>query len=218
MRWNGSAQRDVQVTRKRQAGGGTDLPILRLVLKSILSNAFQRIIEADIRALPYHGQWSGIEVDQEDRAIVWSESDMTAAFHCFLLEPSWYPFQAINKLVSGSLAAVFDSSLANELVVFPALRVMPLGWRSACGLLHRPWEQDWTPPERFGATCRYHERWTKADRISSLFTWTVSAKQNSCTSRSWLLRQRFPKPPPLLMQPGPTGDPEGARQRSYKAR
>ena len=75
----------------------------------------------------------GIEVDQDDRA-VWSESDMTAAFYCFL-EPSWSSFQAINKTVPGSLAAEFDSSLANEHVVYPALRVMPMGWQSACGLL-----------------------------------------------------------------------------------
>ena len=73
-------------------------------------------------------------MDQDDRAIVWSESDMTAAFHCCLLEPSWYSF-AIDKPVPGSLSAAFDPSLANEPVVYPALRVMPMGWQSACGLL-----------------------------------------------------------------------------------
>ena len=56
-------------------------------------------------------QWSAIEVDDDERAVVWSESVMTAAFHCFLLEPSWHPFQAINKPVLGSFAAAFDSSL-----------------------------------------------------------------------------------------------------------
>ena len=76
---------------------GTNLPILRRILIAIPSRAFQRIIEADIRALPHHGQSSGIEVDQDDRAIVWSESDMTAAFYCFLLEPSLYHSFAINK-------------------------------------------------------------------------------------------------------------------------
>ena len=50
---------------------------------------------------------------------------MTAAFYCFLLERSWYRFQANNKPVPGCLAAAFD----------PSLRVMPVGWQSACGLL-----------------------------------------------------------------------------------
>ena len=80
------------VPKKGKLVEGTNLPILRLILNAIPSNAFQRIVEADIRALPYHGQWSGIEVDLDDRVIVWSESDMTAAFYCFLLEPAWYPF------------------------------------------------------------------------------------------------------------------------------
>ena len=66
---------------------GTNLPILRLILNAILSNAFQRIIEANIRALPYHGRWSGTEVHLDDKVIGWSESDMTAAFHYILLEP-----------------------------------------------------------------------------------------------------------------------------------
>ena len=59
---------------------GTNLPISMLILNAIPSNAFQRIIEADIRALPHHGQRSGIEVDGDGRVVVWSKSDMTAAF------------------------------------------------------------------------------------------------------------------------------------------
>ena len=110
---------------------GTNLPIVRLILNAIPSNPLQRIIEADIRALPYHGQWSGSEVVGDDRVIVWSESDMTAAFYCFLLEPSWYPFQAINKTVRGSLAAEFDSTLGKEPRVYPSLRVMPMAGRAS---------------------------------------------------------------------------------------
>ena len=61
---------------------------------------------------------------------------MTAAFYCLLLEPAWYPFQAINKTLPGALAAEFDHTLAKEPRVYPGLRVMPMGWQSACGLLH----------------------------------------------------------------------------------
>ena len=123
------------VPKKGKLVEGTNLPILRLILNAIPSNAFQRIIEADIRALPHHGQWSGTEVDLDETVIVWSESDMTAAFCCFLLESAWYPFQAFDKTVLGALAAEFDPTLAKEPRVYPALRFMPMGWQSACGLL-----------------------------------------------------------------------------------
>ena len=101
------------VPKKGKLVEGTNLPILRLTLNAILSIAFQRIIEADKRALPYHGQWSGIGVCQDDRAIVWSESDMTAAFYCFLLGPSLV-FQSVNNFVPRSFAAVFDSPLLQK--------------------------------------------------------------------------------------------------------
>ena len=67
-------------------------------------------------------------MDEDERTIVWSESDMTAAFYRFLHEPSWYLFQAV-------LAAAFDASLAKEPAVYPALRVVLMGWQSACGSL-----------------------------------------------------------------------------------
>ena len=56
-------------------------------------------------------------------------------------------------------------SYQRTFAVYPALRVMPMGWQSACRLLqychrrlcHRPGEQGLTPGERFGATCRCHQ-------------------------------------------------------------
>ena len=65
------------VPKKGKLVEDTNLSILRLILNG---------------ALPYHSQWSGIEVDGDDRVIVWSDSDMTAAFYCFLLEPFVVPF------------------------------------------------------------------------------------------------------------------------------
>ena len=212
------------VPKKGKLVEGTNLPILRLILNAIASNAFQRITKADIRALPYHGQWSEIEVDDDERANVWSESDMTSAFCCFLLKPSWYTFQAINKPVPGSLAAAFHSSLAKETCRRSNSACHALGWQSACVLLqyfHRllcfPWEQGLTPAERFGATCRYHERGTKTDRISCLLgrfqpngpgahlgVSLCYRDSHGCRRRSCSL--------------GLLENPEPARQRSYKAR
>ena len=104
---------------------------------------------------------------------------MTAAFCCFLVEPSWCPFQAIYKLVPGSLAAAFDHSLANEPVVYPALRVMLMGWQSACGLLHYFHRRLCFLPPPLGAGLDPSReirrdmplpRTMEADRISSRFT------------------------------------------------
>ena len=71
------------VPKKGKLVEGASFPILRLILNATPSNAFQPIIEADSGALPYHGQWSGIGVDDDERTIVWSESDMTAALYSF---------------------------------------------------------------------------------------------------------------------------------------
>ena len=55
-------------------------PVLRMFINAIPANALQQTIEADIRTLPYFGQWSAISVDEEDRVVVWNELDMTSAF------------------------------------------------------------------------------------------------------------------------------------------
>ena len=62
------------VPKKGMLVEGTNLTILKLIIGVILSSAFQRVIEADIWALPYQGHWSGIEVT----AVV-SDSDQTMA-------------------------------------------------------------------------------------------------------------------------------------------
>ena len=49
-RWSGSAQRDLRVPKKGKPVEGTNLP------NAIPTIAFQRIVEADVRALPYQDQ------------------------------------------------------------------------------------------------------------------------------------------------------------------
>ena len=74
-----------------------------MIINAIPANALQETIEADIRSLPYSGQWSAISVDEEDRVVVWNELDMTSAFYVFRLEPAWYKFQALAKPVFGPI-------------------------------------------------------------------------------------------------------------------
>ena len=168
VQWNGSAQRDVRGVKEGQAGGR------------------YRIIEADSGALPYHGQWSGIGVDDDERTIVWSESDMTAAFYSFCSSPL--------GILSKQLTSLFRDSWPRHLTLLMQKNLQCIQlcascvWAGrahagcskifidGCACCHRSWEQGLTQQRD------YRERWTKADRISSLFTW--SAKRNWCTSPS----------------------------------
>ena len=112
-------------------------PVPPMIINAIPTNALQEMIEADIRTMPYFVQWSGISVEEEDRAVVWNELDMTSAFYVFRLEPAWYRFQALAKPVSGQFASKWVPDLRAEESVFPAVAVMAMGWKSACGLLQQ---------------------------------------------------------------------------------
>ena len=171
------------VPKKGKMVEGTNLPMLRLIINAIPSKAFLRTIEANIRALPYHGQWWGIEVDQDDRAIVWSESDKTALLVSFqqlrslfldpwprhlipLLQMSLWKIQLfVSCLWAGRAPAVCSINFNRRLCFLPP----PLG-----AGLDGPQQRD-------------------------------SARH---AARSELLRQRFPTLPPPFMQLGTTGAPQ----------
>ena len=111
-------------------------PVLRMIINAIPANALQETIEADIRNLPYFVQLSAISVDEEDQVVIWNELDMTSAFYVFRLEPAWYKFQALAKPVAGQFASRWVPDLLRaEESVYPAVAVMAMGWKSACGLL-----------------------------------------------------------------------------------
>ncbi|CAK0801859.1 unnamed protein product [Prorocentrum cordatum] len=122
------------VPKRNKKLPGTDKAILRLILNAIPTNSYQKVLEADIRCLPYYMQWAGIQLEDE-QVLVWSESDMTSAFYNFQMEPEWLKYQAIGRAVPGRIAAEFCPHLANEEVVYPAMAVMAMGWQSACGIL-----------------------------------------------------------------------------------
>ena len=123
------------VPKKSTAADGPAGGLLRLIVNAIPTNAYQELLAADIRALPYFGQWSGIHLEDEEMVFTMSELDMTAAFYVFELEPAWWGFQALSKPVPGALAARWRAELASEELVYPAVKVMMMGWKSACGLM-----------------------------------------------------------------------------------
>ena len=123
------------VSKKGKKVPGGDMNILRMIINAVPTNSYQHTLEGDIRALPYFGQWSGIQMDDAESVLVCNELDMTAAFYIFRMEPAWHGFQALGKSIPGHEAGRWRPDLAEEREVFPAVTVMPMGWRSACGLL-----------------------------------------------------------------------------------
>ena len=63
-----------------------------MIINALPSNAFQMFLAGGIRALPFHGQRSGIQLDDPERVMVWSELDMTAAYHLFRMGAAWTRF------------------------------------------------------------------------------------------------------------------------------
>ena len=110
---------------------------------------------------------------------------MMAAFYCFLREPSciqaWFldpwPRHLIRPCVSCLWTGRARAVCSNILI-------------DGCVFCHRPWEQD--GPQQ-GDTARRDVPLPRTmDQSRQVFftvCFSVSAKQNSCTSRSLLLRQ-----------------------------
>ena len=142
---------DCSVWKRRTKVWTAASPVLRMIINAIPANALQETIEADIRTLPYFGQWSAISFDEEDRVVVWNELDMTSAFYVFRLEPAWYKFQALAKPISGQFASRWVPNLWAEESVYPAVAVMAMGWKSSCGLLQQIHRKLCFLPKRYGS-------------------------------------------------------------------
>ena len=164
---------------KRNKSLDSGEPVLRMIINAIPANAFQETIEADIRTLPYFGQWSAISVDEEDRVVVWNELDMTSAFYEFRLAN---PFRA-------------NSPRGGCPICVPR-KACTLWWQSwPWGGSHHadsynrfkgsfvsspsPWEQGRTHPERFGAMVLFREAAGHMIQASTACTWMGSAMPNS---------------------------------------
>ena len=65
---------------KKNKSLDSDEPVLRMIINVIPANALQETIEADIRTLPYFGQWSTISVDEEDRVVVLERAGRDVGF------------------------------------------------------------------------------------------------------------------------------------------
>ena len=76
---------------------------------------------------------SGIQLDDPERMMVWSDLDLTAALYLYKMEAAWAPLQALSRGVTGALAAQWRPDLKDEPLDNPTITMMMMGWKSACG-------------------------------------------------------------------------------------
>ena len=107
----------------------------------------------------------------------------------FRMEPAWAPLQVLSRGVSGDLAARCCPEVRDEPLVFLAMTVKMMGWKSACGLLQH--FQRRLLHRLVGATATWHRDLqrhrhsavlgTTHPKIGVPFTWTVSPTRNCST-------------------------------------
>ena len=105
------------------------LPVLRLIMNLIPINRALDVILGDIQELPSASLWQQL-VLFEGNSITVSQADMSSAFYLFRLPPSWLKFLAFNFRIKRT-----EVGLVGPGYVFPACRVLPMGWSSSVGIM-----------------------------------------------------------------------------------
>lgn len=109
--------------------GGEERHLQRFISVLVPSNSYQAHMPGDDVHLPYLGQMSMREVDEDEEVLVDSE-DLTSCFNLFKLPPQWSGFAAFNKRVRASLSG----GPASELV-YVGMSVVPMGWINSVALM-----------------------------------------------------------------------------------
>jgi len=107
---------------------GCDVDILRLIINLVPSNELQWPIGGDVDTLPHFGQWSGLEL-LDDEVLVWNSEDIQCAFYVFQLPDEWLPWFALDYPLPGHLVG-----LSGDEPYHLAACVVPMGWLSAVGV------------------------------------------------------------------------------------
>lgn len=103
--------------------------VLRLMMNLIPINRALDVILGDIHELPSALIWQEL-VLFEGSSITISQADMSAAFYLFRLPPGWLKFLSFNFRLKRT-----DVGLVGPGFVYPACRVLPMGWSSSVGLM-----------------------------------------------------------------------------------
>ena len=103
--------------------------VLRLIMNLIPINRALDVVLGDIQELPSAAIWQQL-VLFEGSSITISQADMASAFYLFRLPPAWLKYLAFNSKLRRT-----DVGLTGPGFVFPACRVLPMGWSSSVGLM-----------------------------------------------------------------------------------
>lgn len=115
--------------KKVKTIGGEEKTLQRFIRILVPSNSYQRHMPGDDVHLPYLGQMSMMEVDEDEEVLIESE-DLTSCFNLFRLMKAWGGLCAFSKRVS---AKVFGGS-PNEMV-YVGMSVVPMGWINSVALM-----------------------------------------------------------------------------------
>ena len=110
------------------------LPVLRLIMNLVPSNAWQRMITGDLNEMALAMIWQQL-ILLETEIILWSASDRRCFFYIFFLPPVWYKMMVFSAPLPGELFGWEAGSWA-----YICSRVVAMGWLSAVGVcqhLHR---------------------------------------------------------------------------------
>lgn len=99
----------------------------RTIVNAVPSNSVQQQIRGEITDLPLHTLWHSWEV-AEHESILWSSEDQSSAFYLFSLPKPWLPYFVIGRKREHHIEKVAAD------LVWPAIRVIPMGWTSSCGV------------------------------------------------------------------------------------
>lgn len=115
--------------RKVKIVGGEEKHLQRFISVLVPSNSYQAHMPGDDTHLPYLGQMSMLDVDEDEGLLIDSE-DLTSCFNLFKLPPQWGGYAAFSKKVN---ARVFGGSPAE--MVYVGMCVVPMGWINSVALM-----------------------------------------------------------------------------------
>ena len=105
------------------------LPVLRLIMNLIPINKAMDVILGDIAELPSATSWQQLVLVDGD-SISTSQADMASAFYLFRIPPCWQKYLCFNFKLTRS-----EAGLSGPGFVYPACRVLPMGWSSSVGIM-----------------------------------------------------------------------------------
>ena len=103
--------------------------VQRFISNLIPANFYQERIDGDDKLLPYLGQLTLLEQEEEEVWLIDSE-DFTSCFNLFRLPQCWHKYMAFGKGVDASLLGGEAGT-----IVYRAMAVLPMGWISSVAII-----------------------------------------------------------------------------------